>query len=733
MSKLIIACSLENCVHVGGVMNFLRLAEEKGFRTHFLGPAVPVENLLDAVVEADPEYVAVSYRLTAETARNVFEKLETAIIERGLERYKFILGATEPVAREAAGFDIFKKIFDGHTTAAEVISFLDSILQEKSLQEKNLQPEKKAHLSQQDQEPSLENQDDSQPGQEKSYQAPTPGHSEQKNRNSSKAHRQPGQDLEQEPGREKKRYPGQESQQELEKEPGKGSENEPVQESGQESQQQELGKKPGRELRQERSQAKDLLERIKRKKPLPLIRHHYGQPDLETTLQGIEKIADSGVLDIISLGPDQNTQEFFFKPEKMKEELSGAGGVPIRKIEDFEKIYQASRRGNYPLLRCYSGTNNLIRMAEVLQETLDNAWAAIPLTWYSELDGRSKRDLLTAIKENTAAMKWHGDRDIPVEVNESHHWSLRDAPDVIAVVMAYLAAYNARQNGVKNYLAQYMFNNPAATGYQMDIAKMLAKQELIGRLAQGKIKEEEETGLKAEREGKDESEVGRKITEDAQINEGRNSQINKDRNSQINEDSDFHIEEEGNFQINKGRNFNIITQVRAGLASFPADFERARAQLALSTWQSMVLKPDIVHVVGYTEADHAARADEVIKSCRIAGHIIEKSLQDYPDYEKLERIQARKAELISEAEFLLDTISRLYGDSFEDPLASPEAIYQAVRQGLLDAPHLKNNQVARGEISVKIVDGAVYTYDYSEDIVVSEKERVKRLLRRKDM
>ena len=44
MSKLVIACSLENCVHVGGVMNFLRLAEDKGFRTHFLGPAVPVEN-----------------------------------------------------------------------------------------------------------------------------------------------------------------------------------------------------------------------------------------------------------------------------------------------------------------------------------------------------------------------------------------------------------------------------------------------------------------------------------------------------------------------------------------------------------------------------------------------------------------------------------------------------------------------------------------------------------------
>ncbi len=669
MSKLIIACSLENCVHVGGVMNFLRLAEEKGFQTHFLGPAVPVENLLDAVVEADPEYVAVSYRLTAETASNVFQKLKAAIIERGLQRYKFILGATEPVAREAAAFEIFEKIFDGHTTAAEVISFLDSILQEKSFQsEKSFRPDK-SFQSEKSFQPEM-NRQSNMSLQEKNLQPEKDDRLNQK------------QSQEEEPGQKMRKAP-----------------------------QQGLRNKPGRKLSRDRAQSEGLFERIKRKQPLPLIRHHYGQPDLDITLQGIEKIAESGVLDIISLGPDQNTQEFFFEPEKMKEELSGAGGVPIRKVEDFKKIYQASRRGNYPLLRCYSGTNNLIRMAEILQRTINNAWAAIPLTWYSELDNRSKRDLLTAIKENTAAMKWHGERNIPVEVNESHHWSLRDAPDVIAVVMAYLAAYNARKNGVKNYLAQYMFNNPAATGYQMDIAKMLAKQELIARLVGGET--EEKGGMRKE------AAAGDNFGHEAI------SQKNKYKNKYRNKHKNKHKDKNKNEQKNK---FEVITQVRAGLASFPADFDRARAQLALSTWQSMVLKPDIVHVVGYTEADHAARADEVIKSCRIAGHIIEKSLQDYPEYSGLERIQSRKAELIREADLLLNTIESLYGDIFDDPLASPEAISQAIKQGLIDAPHLKNNQAARGEVSVKIINGAVYSYDYSEDRIISEEERLERLL-----
>ena len=49
---------------------------------------------------------------------------------------------------------------------------------------------------------------------------------------------------------------------------------------------------------------------------------------------------------------------------------------------------------------------------------------------------------------------------IPVELNEPHHWGMRDAPDVIFVVAAYLSAYNARAFGVTDYIAQLMFNSP---------------------------------------------------------------------------------------------------------------------------------------------------------------------------------------------------------------------------------------------------------------------------------
>ena len=75
-----------------------------------------------------------------------------------------------------------------------------------------------------------------------------------------------------------------------------------------------------------------------------------------------------------------------------------------------------------------------------------------------------------------------GARGIPVEVNEPHHWGMRDAPDAICVAAAYLSALNAKRAGVRDYIAQYMFNSPAELSDAMDLAKMLACAELAESL-----------------------------------------------------------------------------------------------------------------------------------------------------------------------------------------------------------------------------------------------------------
>jgi hypothetical protein len=49
----------------------------------------------------------------------------------------------------------------------------------------------------------------------------------------------------------------------------------------------------------------------------------------------------------------------------------------------------------------------------------------------------------------------------------------------VAAAAAFLAAYNAKKAGVKDYVSQYMFNNPRGTSPAMDLAKILAKIHLI--------------------------------------------------------------------------------------------------------------------------------------------------------------------------------------------------------------------------------------------------------------
>ena len=60
----------------------------------------------------------------------------------------------------------------------------------------------------------------------------------------------------------------------------------------------------------------ELAPRLRWKAPYPLLRHHFGLParTIEPTVRGIERIAAAQVLDVISLGIDQDAQANFFHP-----------------------------------------------------------------------------------------------------------------------------------------------------------------------------------------------------------------------------------------------------------------------------------------------------------------------------------------------------------------------------------------------------------------------------------
>lgn len=536
---LIIGGALGECVHVAGVVNFLRLAEEHGYETVSLGPAVSVSELVGAALESDPEIIAVGYRLTPETARPLFAELRAALEKAGLSHKRLIFGGTRPVAQVAEESGLFEAVFGGDEPIEEIVAFLKGV---------------------------------------------------------------------------------------------------PVR-------------------RGEESYPDTLVERILWKKPYPVIRHHFGLPTLEATLEGARKIAEAKVCDVISIATDQAAQESFFRPEELGKHQPGAGGVPVRRPEDLRALWEVTRRGNYPLLRCYSGTRDLLQWAEMLYETINNAWCAVPTTWYSVLDGRSTRSVVETITEAQRVMAWHGERGIPVESNESHHWSLRDAPDTVAVAMAFIAAYNAKKAGVKDYIQQMMFNTPPGTSPRMDLAKMLAKRDLLAE-----------------------------------------------------------IEDE---------NFQVWVETRGGLSSYPPDLDAARGHLAFTTLLQMAMKPDIVHVVAYTEAVAAAGPEDVIASCKMARHVIEKAMFDFGDLTDDDRVQRRRRELVQETRVLLDGIRRL-GDTMgsQDPWADPHVLDAAIRLGLIDAPHLRNNPAAAGRIETRIIDGACVAVDPATKEPIGESERI---------
>ena len=542
-SKLILGAAIGECIHVAGLLSFLKLAEDAGYETVFLGPAVGIDVVVEQIKRRNPGVVALSYRLSPGSCLNLLETLAAGISsDRALGGRRYVFGCTTATATGARQTGIFERVFDGTEPEAEVRVFLAD------------KPVTSAA----------------------------------------------------------KPYPA------------------------------------------------GLVERIAFKRPIPLLRHHIGLPTMKETVDEVRLIAEAGVLDIVSVAPDQTAQESFFRPRRDVDSSAGAGGVPLRRREDLVEIYQASRCGNYPLVRCYSGTNDVMQWAEMLRETINNAWCAVPLCWYSVLDRRSPRSVKQAAADAQQLMRWHAERDTPVEMNEAHQWSLRRAPDSVGVAMALIAAYNAKQMGVKHYVSQYMLNTPGEISPVMDLAKMLAEIEMVESLHDG--------------------------------------------------------------------SFHSYRQARLGLLGFPADLDAARGQMSLSIILGLMLDPQIIHVVAYCEGQYAATSKEIIESCKMAEQLIKGYRRGFPQHLLSGAdIGRRKAELIDDANAIIEAVKTV-GKNSRDPLTDPEVIEAAIRIGLLDAPDLKGNEIARGEIVTAMVDGACVSVDGKTRKPLPERERLRRTL-----
>jgi methanogenic corrinoid protein MtbC1 len=125
--KTVKAGALRECVHVAGVTNFLRIADQAGWRTVFLGPAVSIEKFIEVARREKADLVGVSYRLTPETGARLLGEFAEAADDLREHGTRFVFGGTPPVVKGAKALGFFNACFDGNATADQVSAYLKGI------------------------------------------------------------------------------------------------------------------------------------------------------------------------------------------------------------------------------------------------------------------------------------------------------------------------------------------------------------------------------------------------------------------------------------------------------------------------------------------------------------------------------------------------------------------------------------------------------------------------------
>ncbi len=302
------------------------------------------------------------------------------------------------------------------------------------------------------------------------------------------------------------------------------------------------------------------IQQVRERENRPIIRAHIGiaAETIEPTVAAIEKLSEAAAFEIVSLAPDQTSQELLAKfirgEEDPKRYLAGQGGAPIRTVEDLKRLKAASRRGNFPMSRIYTGTDELVALAHLWEEHLNSCFPAVPIFFYNELDGRGPISIRDSFDEHFQTIEYWAKVGKPCEINDPHQWGLRYASDDMQVTDHILCAIIALKKGIKHYVMQMMFELPPEISAMDDLAKMKAAYDLAAPLTR-------------------------------------------------------HFD------------FNIIKETRSGLPSFPPNLNEAKGHLAFGIYTQLYMEPDILHVVTHSEAHHEASADDIIESCEITKQV----------------------------------------------------------------------------------------------------------------
>lgn len=422
---------------------------------------------------------------------------------------------------------------------------------------------------------------------------------------------------------------------------------------------------------------KSLRWRI-RESDIPVIRSHYGVPaeTIEPTVEGIAKIAENRVVDEISLGSSDLSQRYYGKPEEFRNRKND-GGVPYKTKQDLERMFLASRCGNFPSIKPYCHVKDILQFIDECLSAglLTGAHQAIPLFWFNELDGRGPMTVQESIDEHLAAVQYLAKKGIPVEMNDPNQWSSRMVHDTLFVVSYCLISAVMFEAGVQDMIFQCQFNKPATTGDYADLSKMKSAQYFVRELTP----------------------IGNKA--------------------------------------------NVYYECRSGIEHFSPKLEKAKLQLARSTLLQMVIHPSVLHIVSYCEAVHAATADDVIESSKIVRRAVRLYKKNEEDILKdiewgivRERVAFLEQEVYKVLTELIDLSVRRKVTNikeFSKYLSTSEVLKNAMKYRIMTAPGITNEKYVNPGLFTKAGEhGMIDCYRNWDDLFpMKETERIE-LLRR---
>lgn len=414
----------------------------------------------------------------------------------------------------------------------------------------------------------------------------------------------------------------------------------------------------------------------------PLIRAHSGPYDPDLTREECVKkymgwckeLAQAGYLDILSIGSSQLSQSNF--GENWNDKING-GGVPVNSEKEYIDIWNAAKP---MLVRTYSATQNVCKMAEMYERTINIAWHALSLWWFDELDGRGPNSLYRNLKEHIATIKYIASINKTIEANVSHHFAFRGCDDITYIISTVLAAKMAKKCGAKYFVLQNMLNTPRSTWGVQDLAKSRVLLRLVKEL----------------------------------------------------EDNNFRVI----LQTRAGLDFfkPDIDEAKAQLAAVTAMMDDIDPK--------NIYSPEIIHVVSYSEALYLATPDIIDESIKITRHALkEYRIQKWNlgiVSEAEEQIRERQYRLERDARKILKAME----ENIEN-LYSPAGLYIAFVAGWLPVPQLwsdseefliaKNWQTQIKNGGVEIVEnGAILPVDVRINRCISNIPQAKYILNTKN-